>query len=160
MRCWLPCMKLRADAPIQVEMMGLIWISEKWEEGHFEKNYHREGLRKSFSLLLLCRVAEYPIKGLISYSREKHKLWTLFTCQNISAFEMSWTPKTSLPGWKMRCEAFRWSMLWSSSSRSWRPDGRGTVGGWTQLLWQHFIPWEIDDTSFLDFCFSFFLVSR
>lgn len=56
--------KINAGAPIQAEMLGLIWISEKWEEGHFEKNCHAGGLRKSFSLL--CRAAEYPIKGLIS----------------------------------------------------------------------------------------------
>lgn len=78
--------KMLAAAPIQAEMMGLIWISENGEEGHFEKNCHGEGLRKSFSLLLLCRVAEYPIKGPIRESREKHKLWTLFTCQNTSAY--------------------------------------------------------------------------
>lgn len=47
---------MRADAPTEAEMMGFIWISEKWEEGHFAKNRQGEGLRKSFSLLLLCQL--------------------------------------------------------------------------------------------------------
>lgn len=135
----------------------VFWVNlKKWEERYYEQNCHGQGPMESFSLLLLCRVADYPIKILISQSREKGKLCSLHL-PNVSAsclwdvLEPQDIP-TWLKGWDVD---LRWSMLWFQWAGHWI-----LLGGW--LNWTPvmcLIPWE-SDIYVLAFCFSVFLVSK
>lgn len=144
-----------ADVPIQAELFGLIWKIER--RGILNRTVRDKVWGKSFSLPLLCRVVDYPIKVLISCSREKGKLCSLHLKTWLpGVFEMSLSPKVFLPGWKAETR--------SSQVIHAVPSGQGTgycwVGDWTELLLQCFTPWERKDVSVLAFCFSIFMVSR
>lgn len=136
---------------------GVILNIWQVKRGAFWKELSWRRIEEVLSLVFVMWSISVTRKGAYQPAWEKHKLWTRFTCQNVSLWCL-WDvlEPQDIPA-ELEEEMWGFQGIHFQQELVTRWAGQCS-GGWAELLWQCFVPRETDDISVLDFCGCFLSV--